>query len=187
MDTPRKNPKILDSEWLIDSPYTRIQQQTLHFENGAVRKYRRTVGRGNGSVLSMAVTENREVLLIREYYAGTAQYEWSLPKGHIETSESPEEAAIRESQEETGFAAHNAQLIKAVSLSPGYMSHITYIFLLTNLYHAPLVGDEPEPIELFNLPIERIPELLQRADCTEARSLFALYYLLQHYNKQPSK
>jgi ADP-ribose pyrophosphatase YjhB (NUDIX family) len=30
---------------------------------------------------------------------------WSLPKGHLETNETPEEAAIREVREETGIEA----------------------------------------------------------------------------------
>lgn len=31
---------------------------------------------------------------------------WSLPKGHIEANETPEQAAVREVQEETGIQSH---------------------------------------------------------------------------------
>lgn len=39
------------------------------------------------------------VLLIRDPYAN-----WGLPKGHIEGGETPEQAALREVEEETGLA-----------------------------------------------------------------------------------
>lgn len=38
-----------------------------------------------------------QVLLIR------SRYGWSFPKGHIEEGEQPEEAAVRETKEETGI------------------------------------------------------------------------------------
>lgn len=41
-----------------------------------------------------------EVLLIRDPYAN-----WGLPKGHIEGGETPEQAALREVEEETGLAS----------------------------------------------------------------------------------
>ncbi len=42
-----------------------------------------------------------EVLLIATHEGGR----WSLPKGHVEPNESPEEAALREVREETGVEA----------------------------------------------------------------------------------
>jgi 8-oxo-dGTP pyrophosphatase MutT (NUDIX family) len=43
--------------------------------------------------------EPPQVLLIRDPYEN-----WGLPKGHIEGGESPEQAAVREVEEETGLA-----------------------------------------------------------------------------------
>jgi 8-oxo-dGTP pyrophosphatase MutT (NUDIX family) len=43
--------------------------------------------------------EPPQVLLIRDPYEN-----WGLPKGHIEGGETPEQAAVREVEEETGLA-----------------------------------------------------------------------------------
>ena len=42
------------------------------------------------------ITENRELLLVREYAAGTERYDLGLPKGLIDMGETPEQAAVRE-------------------------------------------------------------------------------------------
>ena len=55
----------------------------------------------------------REFLLLR-YEAG----HWDFPKGHLEKSETPEEAAKREIVEETG--------LRAITLLPGFKEHIKY-------------------------------------------------------------
>ena len=47
--------------------------------------------------------------------------------------------------------------------------------LAEDLYPARLEGDEPEAIEVVPWPLARLGELLQHEECTEARSIAALY------------
>ena len=47
----------------------------------------------------IAVTKNKKILLVRGRKTG----KWSLPKGHRESNETPEECAKREMNEETGI------------------------------------------------------------------------------------
>lgn len=50
------------------------------------------------------VVRNRRVLLVSHWYAPWA---WTLPGGGIDKGESPEDAAMREVYEETGFKVHS--------------------------------------------------------------------------------
>ena len=55
-----------------------------------------------GGVVARTVGGEREYLLVE---ASGRPGEWVLPKGHIEPGETPEEAAVREVQEEAGVRA----------------------------------------------------------------------------------
>ena len=111
----------------------------------------------------------------REYAAGLHQYEIGLPKGRLEKGESVLAGAQREMKEEIGFGAKRLEILTTLSLAPGYMTHITHIVLARDLYPEKLEGDEPEELEVIPWPIADLRTLTAREDCTEGRSIAALY------------
>jgi len=165
----------------------RIESLDLTFANGARVQYERLVSGGkHGGVLIVPMQDDNTVLLVREYAAGTEQYELALPKGRVEPDESPAEAANRELSEEIGYAAKRLTPLTAFTLAPGYMTHATHVVLAEDLYPQEAEGDEPEPLEIVPWRLDSIFGLTQREDCSEARTIAALY-LVQDYFKQRGK
>ncbi|HSM68640.1 MAG TPA: ADP compounds hydrolase NudE [Xanthomonadales bacterium] len=152
-----------------------IEQLDLEFQNGERRVYERLISRGLGAVIVVPVQSDGRVLLVREYAAGLHHYEIGLVKGRLEAGESILEAAQRELQEEAGVAARQLQELTQLSLAPGYMTHVTHVVLARELYESRLPGDEPEQLEVVPWELDRLPELTARTDCTEGRTIAALY------------
>ena len=153
----------------------RIEALDITFSNGVEVQYERLVPEGRGAVIIVPFQDPETVLLIREYAAGTERYELALPKGKMETGEHPEQAANREMAEEIGFTAQKLTHLTDLSVAPGYMRHATHLVLAEGLSPAQAEGDEPEPLEVVPWRMDRLLELGLGADCTEARSLAALY------------
>ncbi len=168
------NTTLLSAEEVADRVF-RIEEMQLRFSNGVQRHYRRIAGQGRGAVLIVPMLDPETVLLVREYSAGTQRYELQLPKGRVEPDESYLEAANRELKEEIGKGAHKLQHINSLTVLPGFMAHKTEIILAQDLYDEKLEGDEPEELEVVPWPLATISELAAREDCTEARSIAALY------------
>jgi len=174
-----KKPQILKSETIARSRFFEIETVDLRFSNGVDAHWERLVSRGHGAVLVVAIDEDDNLLLIREYGVGVERYELAFPKGKMEAGEDPAESALREMKEETGYGARDIRLMKTVSLAPGYFNHHTHLMLARNLYPEKLEGDEPEPLELVRWPIADVDALLARDDFTEARSIAALFLALR--------
>jgi ADP-ribose diphosphatase len=152
-----------------------VEQLDLEFSNGARRTYERMRSRGLGAVIIVPMRDEKTVLLVREYAAGLHQYEIGLPKGRLEPGESVIEGAQRELKEEIGFGARELTELTRLSLAPGYMTHITRVVLARDLYPEKLPGDEPEELEVVPWPIDDLLTITARDDCTEGRTIAALY------------
>jgi len=152
-----------------------IEQLDLEFPNGERRVYERLISRGLGAVIVVPLRDDETVLLVREYAAGMHHYELGLVKGRLEPGESILEGAQRELQEEAGVAARNLLELTELSLAPGYMTHVTHVVLARDLYPSRLPGDEPEQLEVVPWPLAELDRLTARPDCTEGRSIAALY------------
>jgi ADP-ribose diphosphatase len=181
-----KLPKIHAKSEHDSGNLLKIERLDLEFSNGKKRTYQRLRTHGLGSVIVVAMRDDDTVLLVSEYAAGLHHYELGLVKGRLEVGESTLEGAERELKEEIGFGAHNLVELTALSLAPGYMTHVTHVVLARDLYPAKLDGDEPEELEIVPWPLADLHTLVQRPDCTEGRSIAALYiardYLQQEAN-----
>jgi ADP-ribose diphosphatase len=98
-----------------------------------------------------------------------------LPKGLIESGETILEAANRELMEEVGYGARDLRHFTSLTLAPGYFGHVTHVVLARDLYAHRRPGDEPEEIEVVPWRMSALRDLVAQEDCTEARSIAALY------------
>lgn len=180
---PRPLPIIHNRQERRPADLFKVEQLDLEFSNGERRQYERLLSRGLGAVIVVAMPDEEHVLLVREYACGFHRFELGLPKGRLEANESLLEGANRELQEECGYGANQLTELGQISLAPGYMSHSTHVILARDLFPSRLPGDEPEELEVISWPLDDLVSLVQRPDCTEGRSIAALYMardLLMH-------
>ncbi len=181
----RKPPQILHTSVISQTRIFRIEELELEFPNGVRTRYERLRGGQEGAVLVVPMLDEATVALVREYAAGTERYELGLPKGRIEPGEDRLVAANRELMEEIGYGARRLRQLTSLTLAPGYIGSLTHVILAQDLYPQHLVGDEPEEVEVVSWRLDRLDELLQREDCSEARSIAALYIAREHLHREP--
>ncbi|HER35482.1 MAG: ADP compounds hydrolase NudE [Halothiobacillaceae bacterium] len=169
---------------LAETRLFRVEGVDLAFDNGTEVTFERLSGSPRGAVIVAALTDDDRFVLIREYACGTERYELGLPKGRIDAGETPLEAANRELMEEAGFAARRLTQLNEMTMAPTYSGQRTQVVLAESLYPATLPGDEPEALEVTYLPLGELDEFAASGDCSEARSLAALYLVRAHRQRR---
>ena len=101
----KQTPEILAADIVAQSRLFKIEQLELRFSNGELRTYERMRGSGRGAVMIIACPDQQHLYLVREYCAGTHDYQLGFPPGLSDPGEDVLSAANREVQEEIGFGA----------------------------------------------------------------------------------
>ncbi|MFV0387590.1 MAG: NUDIX hydrolase [Pyrinomonadaceae bacterium] len=121
-------------------------------------------------------TKSDEVILIEQFRHGSGKIELEIPGGMIDLGESPENAAIRELKEETGFECEELVPIGFSLPNPAIQDNRTFHFWAKNCRKTSKTNfDENESIVLRTVPIDEIPELVRNAKITHAIVLAAFY------------
>jgi len=132
----RIKPEILGAEIVAQSRLFKVEQVQLRFSNGEERLFERMRGSGRGAVMVVACPDPEHFYLIREYCAGTHDYQLGFPKGLIDPGEDALQAGVRELKEEAGFGARKLVMLRSVALAPGYFNATMQIVLATDLYRS---------------------------------------------------
>lgn len=168
-------PEILATRMVARSRLFAIEEVDLRFPGGVETRFERLTPSGRQVVMVVPLLDADTVVLVREYAAGTDRYELSLPKGLVEPGEDLNAAADRELREEAGYGAGHLEWLTAMTVAPGYSSQVTDVILARDLFAASLPGDEPEPPGVVRASLSRLGELFARDDCSDARTIAALY------------
>ena len=176
-----EKPTILTRTLVCSSRLFAVEELEIQFSNGEMRNYERLKrGNGGGAVIMVPLINHDTVLLVREYSAGIDRYELGLPKGKVDAGENALDAADRELKEEIGYGAKKLHLLNSLTLAPAYLEHSIDVIIASDLYPEKLEGDEPEELEVVPWSLSNISGLLATGECSEARSIAALYMAVDY-------
>jgi ADP-ribose pyrophosphatase len=163
--------KIVDSKYLYTGKHFKVKQLEVEFRPGTITQWE--VVETNNSVAVVPLDDQGYVYLVQEYYPAVNERLISLPKGMVNPGETDVEAALRELQEEIGMKGKLRKLL-TTSISPGYLTQKTALFLATDLVPSRLSGEEPYDIEVTKVHISQITQMILEGDISESRTLAGL-------------
>jgi len=133
-----------------------VRSDTVQMPNGttAVRDYVRHMG----AVAVVAVDDQGQVVLIRQYRHPVGEILWELPAGLLDVDgEDPAVAANRELSEEAGLVAATVVPLITTRTSPGYTDERIQIFLAEGLSEVDESFAFEREFEESTLTVHRLP------------------------------
>ncbi|MGB3635867.1 MAG: NUDIX hydrolase [Rubrobacteraceae bacterium] len=150
----------LSSEKLLENPYFTVRSDKLRLPDGAVKDPYYVIERPDAAIV-FPVTENGDVVLVRQYRPPLEKMELGLPAGLVESDEEPEAAARRELSEETGYSGGEWEDLGSLASSPSLKDNWAYLFLARGVErNLDQNLDEFERLELVEVPLSELPGLV---------------------------
>ncbi len=88
-------------------------------------------------VIVLALTEANEIVLVRQFRPALREYTLELPSGYVDASETPEQGAVRELREETGYVCRDLVYLGAGRIMMNRHSAREHAFFGTGAVKAP--------------------------------------------------
>jgi len=154
-----------------------VREDTVRLANGKLA-YREIVEHSE-TICVVPIDENNNVLLVEQYRKPTGQRLLEVSAGGIEEGETPEQATLRELQEEVGVTAGKLQHLSTFWLTPGFCTEKMHGFIATDLRPSRLSPDEDEDVRAVPVPMEQVFEDIEDLKILDAKSIAMLLWVLK--------
>jgi len=135
----------------------------------------REVVRHPGAVAVVPITNEGDVVLVRQFRYAVGATLLELPAGTLAPGERPLACARRELAEETGHVARRWQRLARFFSAPGFCDEVLHCYLAADVRRtrAPQPEDD-EAIEVVTLPLAGALDLVQRGTIRDSKSIIGL-------------
>ncbi|MBW4479753.1 MAG: NUDIX hydrolase [Tolypothrix brevis GSE-NOS-MK-07-07A] len=168
--------KILQSKMVLDNVWCKVRQDEIELPNGQIIDDFFVILRPEIALI-LPITNNQEIVFVRQYRHGAGEILLELPAGGFDaTDENVEIAAIRELKEETGYTAE--KIIKLATLydNPVKNTNKIHLFLAENVIKSGEQNlDITEEIEVVLIPVESVLEKITQGEISVSGSIAALF------------
>jgi ADP-ribose pyrophosphatase len=168
--------KTLKSEMVLNYNWCKVRRDEIQLPNGTVIDDF-FVHIKPDVALVLAITENQEIIFVQQYRHAMGDFFIELPAGTFDASqESPELAALRELEEETGYVVKDIEKIATLYDRPSKDTNKTHLFLAKNAVKVGIQKfDATEEIKVILIPIDEVLDKIYQGEISVMGTVTALF------------
>lgn len=156
--------------------FSAYQHTATHAPSGRTGRF--TVIDSPNWVNVIALTDEDEVIMVRQFRHGTEAVTLELPGGLVDPDEGFVEAGLRELVEETGFVPESAELLGITEPNPAFMNNRCGLVIARGARPAGAQTLDPnEVIDVVTYPLTEVPALIRSGAITHTLVITAFYFM----------
>ena len=149
-----------------------LNLETVTLPNGATIELE--VVRHQGAAAAVPLTDDGNVLLIRQYRHAAGGYIYEIPAGKLNPGEDPKDCAARELEEETGLRAASLEHLVSFFTTPGFTDEVIHIYQASGFTPGRQKLDEDEVLEVAAFPLEEAFAKIQEGTIRDGKTIVGL-------------
>jgi len=167
--------RVLESRRIYDGNVLNLRIDTVATARGT---HKWEVVEHSGAVVVIAMPSPSEMVLVRQYRHPLEKLTWEVCAGGVDPGETPQDAALRELREETGFRARSLRRLWSAYSAPGFCSELLHFFV-TDAWDVGATDFDPgEDIEIATFPVQRLREMMERDELPDAKTQISVLWAL---------
>ncbi|MBB6677676.1 NUDIX hydrolase [Cohnella lubricantis] len=166
------NEPTLETKQIFQGRVISVQVDTVRLPNGGTST--REIVRHPGAVAVLALLEGR-LLVVEQYRKPLERMQVEIPAGKLEPGEDPQEAALRELEEETGYKARSIRHLRSFSTSPGFAEEVIHLYAADDLEPTEVHLDEDEFLTCEAITLEQAERFMEEGKIFDAKTVLAVY------------
>ncbi len=170
---------LLNTKRVYAGRIVSLDVDTVKFPNGTVGELEMLRHPGASAVLPFLDDprgDDPRILLIRQYRHATGDYMWEIPAGRRDAGEAPEQTAMRELREETGYTCTNLHKLTWIWTTPGFTDEVIHLFIASDLAPGATAHEDDEILDVHTLRWSEAREMVRKGVIVDAKTLIALLY-----------
>ena len=164
--------KTISSKYIFEGQVVRLRYDEVELPDGSFST--REIVEHNGGVAVAAITDNDEIILVRQYRHPYGEVILEIPAGKMEKGEDPFECGKRELKEEAGAEAQHYELLAVDYPSPGYCGEKIYIYYAEKLTFGEAQLDEGEFLDVLFIPFQKAVEMVMSGEIKDSKTQIAI-------------
>lgn len=177
--------KTLEKKEIFSGKVIHVTEEIAELEDGT-KAVREVVGHPGGVCIA-ALTENDELLFVRQFRYPYKEVLLELPAGKLEKGQSPLENGKRELLEETGAVGKEYMTLGQVYPSPGYCGEIIHLYFCKVDRFEKQQLDEDEFLNVEKIPLKKAVEMVLNHEIADAKTQTAVLKTAMLYQRLTGK
>lgn len=172
-DISKFEEKVRSSELIFDGKVLHLYRDEIYLPDGreAFREYCRHIG----AVCVVPVTNDGEVICVRQYRYPVADVMLEIPAGKLDSkTEDPTCAVLRELREETGATCKKLTFMGKYYSSPAILDECIYMYMAEELEFGETDFDDDEFLETVRIPIDELVAKIMRGEIPDGKTQAAV-------------
>ncbi len=161
--------KTLEKNYVYNGKIMNVRCDKVSLPNGNTSF--REIIEHNGGVCIAPITEDNQLVFVRQFRYAYGKVILELPAGKLEKGEDSFEAGKRELEEETGMVADNYYNLGEFYPSAGYTGEVIYLYAANHLHETHMHLDDDEFLEDVKIPLDKAVEMVMSGEICDGKSM----------------